>query len=121
MFQTNQIEGLIDEQVEAMDNPLNGEREQTVLEIHRRLELAAAADAAWLERGNRSMKRLHRLWCRVFHRSVRHVAFAGGPTWQCRTCGERWENPALDGPVKPPATGLLESRTVAPWIRSARG
>jgi len=28
--------------------------------------------------------------------------FAGGRTYECRTCGERFENPAVQSPALPP-------------------
>jgi hypothetical protein len=42
------------------------------------------------------MTRLLRLWCRLMHRAI---MFAGGPTYECATCGQRWPNPMLDGPI----------------------
>ena len=42
------------------------------------------------------IRRIRRAWCRAFHR---RIMWAGGPTYECRTCGERFENPALDGPL----------------------
>jgi hypothetical protein len=37
-----------------------------------------------------------RWWCSTFHGSI---MFAGGRTYECRTCGRRFENPANDGPM----------------------
>lgn len=42
------------------------------------------------------MKTLRRLWCRLTHRSI---MLPGGPTYECRRCGERWEVSWLDGPA----------------------
>jgi len=48
------------------------------------------------------IRRLRRRWCRAFHRAI---YFAGGPTYQCRRCGEVWENPAIRGPLSGPCHG----------------
>lgn len=36
--------------------------------------------------------RLRRWWCRTFHASI---MFGGGRHYECRTCGLRFEHPAL--------------------------
>ena len=40
------------------------------------------------------IRRLKRQWCRLLHTAI---YFAGGRTYQCRTCGEVFDNPAVDG------------------------
>jgi hypothetical protein len=42
------------------------------------------------------MKSLHRWWCRLFHDDPMWP----GATWECRICGEIYDNPAVSGPVK---------------------
>ena len=64
------------------------------------------------------MKRVLRCWCRLIHRAI---MFAGGATYECRTCGERFPNPALDGPLKnlpkPRSVRIVDTPIV---IRTAR-
>jgi hypothetical protein len=38
------------------------------------------------------IRRLKRQWCKMLHSAI---YFAGGRTYQCRTCGERFQNPAV--------------------------
>jgi hypothetical protein len=45
---------------------------------------------------------VHRFWCRVAHSSF--YGFGWAAVQICRRCGERWEHPALDGPVLPVST-----------------
>ena len=39
---------------------------------------------------------VRRWWCRWMH-GPSSVMFAGRATYECRRCGERFENPALQG------------------------
>ena len=43
------------------------------------------------------MIRLRRWWCQQFHTDI---MFPGGATYLCRTCGQRFENPALNVAVR---------------------
>ena len=49
-------------------------------------------------RMNAVLHLLRRRWCRMTHA---RIMFAGGPTYECRQCGERFEHPALGGAIKP--------------------
>ena len=40
---------------------------------------------------------IRRWYCRHMHRSI---MFAGGRSYECATCHERYENPALNGTIK---------------------
>ena len=52
------------------------------------------------------LKKLKRVWCKLMHSEI---MFAGGRTYQCRKCLERFEHPALDGPQScHPAKRLME-------------
>jgi hypothetical protein len=51
------------------------------------------------ETRRRLWRQIKRAWCRLMHSDV---MFGGGRTYQCRTCLERFENPALDGPAMGP-------------------
>jgi len=59
------------------------------------------------------IRRLKRLWCLAVHSSVRGL---WGPTYTCKTCGQRWSNPALDGHVKQLAPCVNVRRVEAPKV-----
>jgi hypothetical protein len=42
-------------------------------------------------------KTVKRKWCELMHEDL---MFAGGALAECRKCGEKFENPALNGPIK---------------------
>ena len=67
------------------------------------------------------IRRLQRAWCLAFHSSVRGL---WGSVYECRTCGERWPNPALDGPVKqlPPCVNVrrVDAPKIARVVKIAR-
>jgi hypothetical protein len=66
---------------------------------------------------------LRRHWCRLMHS---RVSFAGGPTYECRVCLLRHENPMLHGPIKslPQPCSVRQVETPAPArpkVRRIRG
>lgn len=59
------------------------------------------------------IRRLKRAWCAALHSEVRGL---WGPTYCCRTCGEQWPNPALDGAVKALAPCVSVRQVDAPKV-----
>ena len=46
----------------------------------------------------KAWRTIRRLYCRLAHEGI---MFAGGRRYECRTCGENFENPALNGSMLP--------------------